>query len=133
VKFGDLLALEYENAEFRAVHELTVDAYALQHPGEKSSQTLNSANVHLTGLYSSFVLGIPIKRLHEVKKEVANHKDRFVWLDPPDNMGDITVADVLKSRTAVEHCAKVKEWAEYIFEKWNIHHSTIANILAINT
>ena len=33
-KFGALLTREYENAQYRTVHELTVDVYALQHPGK---------------------------------------------------------------------------------------------------
>ena len=60
-------------------------------------------------------------------------KDRFVWLDPPDDMRAINVADVLKSKTADEHCVKVKEWAQYIFDKWESHHAKIFKILARNT
>ena len=37
--YGELLAREYENPMlFGAVHRLTVDAYALQHPGDPSDR-----------------------------------------------------------------------------------------------
>lgn len=131
--FGTLLAREYENAKYWTVHELTVDAYALQHPGEKSRQSINSLNVHLASLYSYFKLSRPTHNLSGVKRRFVERKNTFTWLDPPDDMRDITVADVLKSTTADEHCARVYEWARYIFNQWKAHHAMMAKMLAEKT
>ena len=36
-----------------AAHQLTVDAYAIQHPGKPSAQSIQSVCVHLISLYAS--------------------------------------------------------------------------------
>ncbi len=131
-KYGELLAREYENYEYMSVHELTVDAYALQHPGKESPQTIGSIYIHLASLYSYFMFGRRISELSSIRKKMTRYKDTFVWLTPPEDLKAITVADILESKTAVQHCANVKKWAEYLFETWGIHHSKIANILVTN-
>ncbi len=128
-KFGEILAREYENFEYMSVHGLTVDAYALQHPGQEGPQTTNSAYVHLGSLYSYFVLGNPVGELSNVKQDLTKHKSAFRWLKPPERMDKITVADVLQASSASEHKTVVIKWAAYIFEQWADHHSTIAELL----
>ena len=53
--YGEVLAREYENPMlFGAVHRLTVDAYALQHPGDASDRRARqSVWVHYAALYLS--------------------------------------------------------------------------------
>ena len=128
-KFGQLLALEYQDLQYGRVHEISVDAYALQHPGEKSSQTINSAHIHLAGLYAYFKLGRNFDELDLIKREVAKHKQNFLWLEPPKNMERINVGTVLQASNATEHGVQVEKWAHYIFGKWEVHHSVIANML----
>lgn len=127
--YGELLAREYENYEYMSVHGLTVDAYALQHPGKESPQTINSVYVHLASLYSYFELGKPVGELSNIKKDVLQYKNDFVWLEPPADLKLITVADILKAETAAQHCANVEKWAMYIFEKWEAHHGKAMEVL----
>lgn len=124
-KYGELLTKEYENSLYRSIHELTVDAYALQHPGKEMSQTINSANIHLTSLYGYFMKGVSLNKLHEIKKHATKHKRDFRWLVPPKSMIEITVEDVLKANSLQEYIESVKKWAEYIFNKWREHHKTV--------
>ncbi len=50
--FGEVLAREYgEFAYPDPTHRLTVDTYAVQHPGKPGRQAIQSVNVHLMGLY----------------------------------------------------------------------------------
>jgi len=64
-KYGELLAREYENSRYMSVHDLTVDAYALQHPGTK----ISSAYVHLASLYGYFITGMNIEKLVVIKNK----------------------------------------------------------------
>lgn len=128
-KFGEVLAREYENHEYMSVHALTVDAYALQHPGQDNPQTRNSANVHLGSLYGYFKLGKSVGELSDIKQALTKQKTVFTWLKPPDDLTEITVADVLAANTASEHCDMVKKWAAYIFNRWEMHHPVIADLL----
>jgi len=128
--FGDVLAREYENYEYMSVHALTVDAYALQHPGSENLQTINSAHAHLASLYSYFRLGKPTSELPKVKQDVTRLKSQFEWLTPPEDITGITVADILKADTASQHRAVVLEWANYVFDEWKDHHKAIATLLS---
>ena len=49
--FGEVLAKEYGEYAYPGVHGLTVDAYAVQHQGRSSRQTIQSLAIHLVGLY----------------------------------------------------------------------------------
>ncbi|PCI74076.1 MAG: hypothetical protein COB20_15520 [SAR86 cluster bacterium] len=130
-KFGEILSKEYGDYEYMSVHGLTVDAYALQHPGTQGPQTLSSANVHLASLYSYFELGKPMSELSNIKQEIIKHKSSLVWLEPPKSITEVTVADILDSGTALQHCDNVKKWAAYVYEEWKFHHSAISSILSL--
>ena len=48
--FGEVLALEYSEASYARAHRLSVDAYAVQHPGRPSPQSVQSVALHLISL-----------------------------------------------------------------------------------
>lgn len=124
-KYGELLAREYEDFRYMAVHGLTVDTYALQHPGKESPQTISSANIHLASLYVYFELDKPVKELARFKQKMTLEKGNLHWLEPPQDMTVFTVVDVLHATTAEEHISQVKDGAEYIYGEWRIHHEKI--------
>ena len=48
--YGEVLAREYSDPAFTGVHRHTVDAYAVQHPGKPSQQSIRSVGIHLVRL-----------------------------------------------------------------------------------
>jgi len=142
--YGEVLAREYQDYRFFKYHDVTVDAYALQHPGEKSKQTINSANIHLASLYAFFSLGHDASALSRIKQLIAGkklgdklgkkHVKKHVkklgnmpplkWLDPPEDLTGITVASLLSVNNPGEYHAKLIEWAYFVFRKWEAHHDT---------
>src|SRR2546426_1032303 len=48
--YGEVLAREYGEYAYPAVHRLTVDAYAAQHPGVPGRRSSQSVAVHLMSL-----------------------------------------------------------------------------------
>jgi cystathionine beta-lyase/cystathionine gamma-synthase len=90
---------------------------------------MSSVYVHLGSLYSYFELDNSPGSLSAIKQEITKHKSKFVWLEPPENIAEITVVDVLKSESAQQHCDSVKKWATYVYNKWSAHHAAIADIL----
>ncbi len=127
--YGEILAKEYSGEEYFRVHELTVDAYALQHPGIQSLQTMSSVNVHLASLYRYFKQGVSENRLSLVKKAIVVKKNDFEWLEPPKDLKAVTSIDVLKAKSAAEHCELIEIWAKYVFEQWKDHHVTVEKLL----
>ena len=124
--FSRVLAREYGEPEYMAVHRLTVDGYAAQHPGRPEGRTIRSVNSHLVALHLSLdrrlearfvtrIIGVVVKRL----------KDDLVWLAPPESLGSITVADVAKVANAQSHRAAVRSWAGAVWSAWLPHRAAV--------
>lgn len=123
--YGDVLAREYSDFRYGKVHQLTVDAYAVQHPGTPSPQSIQSVAVHLISLCAVLEHGTDLHRASQVKQAAAQGKERFTWLSPPPSMGEITVADVHRAENAQEHAQWVRTWAKATWDAWSAHHDTV--------
>lgn len=49
-RFGEILAREFSDPAYFALHQLTVDAYAVQHPGGADRRAIQSVGLHLMTL-----------------------------------------------------------------------------------
>ncbi|MGH8278881.1 MAG: DUF5946 family protein [Gammaproteobacteria bacterium] len=123
--YGEVLAREYSDPAYYAVHRLSVDAYAIQHPGKPSPQTIQSAAVHLISLYLVLERDVDLQRATRAMRTAVKTKGRFVWLTPPPALGSITVADVHMAKTVEEHKRLVRAWADSVWSAWAPHHATI--------
>ncbi len=128
--FGEVLAREYSDAAYFEVHRLTVDAYAVQHPGEPSKQTIGSIGVHLMRLCLFHEKGLTGKNANAAMLGASKHKSSFVWLEPPVTLGSITVADLLDTKNIENHKSMSRKWAKSAWDAWSDHHSTIRIWLA---
>lgn len=122
--YGELLAREYCDPAYLAVHQLTVDTYAVQHPGHPSPQSIQSVAVHLISLYFVLELGLPHQKATAIIKHCADSM-RFTWLEPPASRGGITAFDVLQASTAKAHCDLVQRWAGEAWNAWSPHRGKI--------
>ncbi|MDP2530025.1 MAG: DUF5946 family protein [Candidatus Palauibacterales bacterium] len=124
--FGRVLAREYSDPAFLAVHGLTVDTYAVQHPGTPSPQTIHSAGVHLVALHLVLERGRSVADAARFRQRAVERiRDRFEWLEPPASLGALTVLDVEGAADADEHAARVRAWARAAWEAWSPHHDTV--------
>jgi len=123
--FGQILAKEYGEYYYPAVHRVTVDAYAAQHPGTPSRRSIQSVAIHLLSLHLILERGFPSPQATEAIRKALEHAERFVWLDPPPSLGTITVLDVRKARDIAEHERLVWQWARSVWAAWSSHHETI--------
>ena len=123
--YGEILAREYSDPTYFEVHRLTVDAYAVQHPGSTNRQSIQSVGVHLVRLCLFLEHGLSPEHANDAMLEAAKNKSAFFYLPPPENLGEITAADVYQAQSAKEHKALVREWAKSAWEAWSIHHKTI--------
>jgi hypothetical protein len=122
--YGLVLAREYSNREYMTAHRLTVDTYAVQHPGRPSRRTSQSVGAHLIALYVVLELDEPVSRATAAIRKAVETVN-FDWLEPPHSRGSITVADVLPATTAGEHLELVRKWARAAWEAWAPHHRQI--------
>jgi hypothetical protein len=124
--YGEILAKEYGAYGYPPVHRLTVDAYAVQHPGRPTPQTAQSVTLHLISLCLVLEQGAPTTYATRMMQHVAeNYKRAFPWLDPPPSLGDITVLDVVNAAGYADHARRVRRWAQSTWAAWSVHHDTI--------
>lgn len=128
--FGYILAKEYSDPAYMTVHRLTVDAYALQHPGDKSPQTIQSVNLHLMALCAALEYHVAYPFIPKImNKRVKEYKGIFTWLTPPESLGNITVVDVAKATHVEEHEKLVQDWAKSVWNAWSEYHKITAAYL----
>jgi uncharacterized protein DUF5946 len=123
--FGRILAREYADRRYFAVHRLTVDSYAVQHPGSPSRQSIQSVGVHLVRLCLFHERQLTPEGANDAMLSAARHKARFHWLEPPPDLGPITVASVDAAAGIEEHLSTVRRWAAQMWEVWSPHHATV--------
>jgi Family of unknown function (DUF5946) len=127
--FGAVLAREYADPDLFAVHRLSVDAYAVQHPGLASSRpAMQSIGLHLARLTLQLERGLSAERANAAMVQLAEYKARFHWLEPPASLGAVTVAQVALSLDPLEHAAAVRVWARSALDAWQANGDTRVTI-----
>lgn len=127
--YGEVLAREYQDPTWGAVHRLSVDSYAVQHPGAPTPRAVRSVCVHLLSLCLVLERGVALDTATRALGAAALLRDRYAWLEPPPGLGTITVADVRAAATAAEHAALVRAWAESAWAAWAPHHERVRSWL----
>lgn len=123
--YGEVLVREYSDPAYYRIHRLSVDAYAVQHPGRPSPQCIQSVAVHLISLCLVLERNVDVQRATRAMQTAVKTKGRFVWLAPPASLGAVTVADVRTAKDADEHEQRVRAWTRSAWEAWQPHHETI--------
>lgn len=123
-RFGEVLAREFGGPAYFAPHQLTVDAYAAQHPGGVEHRAIRSVGLHLMTLCMVLEDGADPRKVPELHGRMAA-RPAFDWLDPPSMDGRRTVADVLGATSPSEHERLVRAWATDAWRAWTPHHDTV--------
>lgn len=124
--FEELLAREFGEYRYPPVHRLSVDAYAVQHPGRETRQTIQSVNVHLIALCISIERKYPYDKVTELMRGAVHvFEEDFCWLDPPKKRGKLTVLDVIRAEDLREHVERVQLWALSVWGAWSPHHAAV--------
>lgn len=123
--YGEALARSYGEFRYPACHRLTVDAYAVQHPGVPERRSIGSVGLHLMRLCAVLERDLALRDGASAMREVAARRPAFHWLQPPRAIGTITVRDVLGARDVDEYCAWAERWARDVWSAWSAHHPTV--------
>lgn len=124
-RFGELLARSYADPEYRAVHQLVVDAYVAQHPGDADPQQVRRLALCLMTLELFVDHGHDVTRGPELHQRMVASLPELHVLDRPDAVSGMTVEDVLAAGDAVEHRRLVRAWAAEVWQAWRPHHDTV--------
>lgn len=122
--YGAVLAAEYGDQTLWSVHRLSVDAYAVQHPGDGSRRAVRSVGLHLARLMTQLEDDPPSDRLNALMIEYSSRQDSLPALPLPDRFR-VTVADVAAHAGTPAHADAVRDWAENCWQDWSTAHDLI--------
>ena len=124
--YGDVLLRQYADARTNLRYFHTVDAYAVQHPGLPTPQTIQSVNVHLISLCYLMERGYSSDRTEpKMRLAIQKFKGQFTWLAPPASKGAITVVDVAQAVEPDDLIRCIEAWSKSAWEAWSVHHPAV--------
>ncbi|MBA3689336.1 MAG: hypothetical protein H0W81_11000 [Chloroflexi bacterium] len=123
--YSEVLAREYGDLRYTPAHQLTVDAYAVLHPGVPERRTAQSVAIHLVGLCLSLERGRGPGELPRLRQRLAAPKRIFPWLEPPASVGELTITQVHAAETPEADRTLVDRWARSAWEAWSAHHEQV--------
>lgn len=122
--FGALMAAEYADPRLMPVHRLSVDAYAVQHPGGDNRQAIQSVGLHLSRLYMQLHRRLSPAEAHDFMLRAGKRKAELEKVVPP-RFFTITVSDVAQAAGSAKHEELVRAWAEAAWADWAHVHDAI--------
>ncbi|MGK7754153.1 MULTISPECIES: DUF5946 family protein [unclassified Roseovarius] len=129
-RFNRILAPEYSQPSLRDTHRLTVDTYAVQHPGEGSDRRrIQSVGLHLARLCLQLADPRPPRETNDVMLGLSKYKETLKQLQPPARF-TVTAADVAPFAGSAHHAGKVRDWAAATWNDWAGHHAYIREWIA---
>jgi hypothetical protein len=123
--YGEVVANEQTDMTLvRDYHQLTVDAYAAQHPGGgRMALVYGLVGLHMT--LDRGIAGVDVRTMHpRMTGTVAHWPD----LSPPARRGALTVADIALAAGVDEHADLVTRWAREVWRAWGTTHHAIATL-----
>ncbi|PNY80144.1 DUF5946 family protein [Deinococcus koreensis] len=110
-----------------AFDALIVDAYAAQHPGRPSPQTINSVAIHLMVLCGVLEHSFRPDQALWVRQRPGRPSrlpkhNRFHWLAPPAFTSILTVADVSRGETPARRSDLAEQWIREVWSTWAAAH-----------
>ena len=129
--YCEILGKEYSSFDqLKETHRLTVDTYAVQHPGNPGRKSTQSVWGHLIAMYYMIELNTGEARALSILKKFINNKLELNWLKPPDFEGTMTVSDVITAKDIHEHNVLVKKWADSVWDRWySVYKNEISKMI----
>jgi hypothetical protein len=125
--FNQILASEYSDTALLPTHRLSVDTYAVQHPGQvRTRQRIQSVGLHLARLGLQLDRPSPPQETNDVMLGLGKQKQTLEYIERPTRF-QMAVADVADFAGTSEHSSKVRAWAMSTWEDWSDHHDYIMN------
>lgn len=125
--YGSLLAAEYQDpVRFARVHRLTVDSYAVQHPGDPGDRrAVQSIWLHLISLWMVLRMGADHADATRALQR-ASHR-RFDAAVPYPRDFAITLEDMIAAGDD-NYVSGAERWAEASLQGWAHLHEAIARL-----
>jgi hypothetical protein len=112
----------------RFIHQHLVDAYGAQHV--RQSRSTIGAAFALAGLYLAVERGFTGRQVQQMHMRMAARSKQWPRFDPPRDVGQLTVADVLAVEPGPLRDAKLIEWCGSVWTAWSTEHGRVRAMVA---
>jgi len=116
-RYEELLARDYEEPAFFAVHRMFVDTYSLQHP-ERYCRSAKSLAAHLVGLGQILEEGISAASGAPALRDWLDGPRELDKPPLPETRGEITLGDVERIDEPGPWREAVRAWAEFTWQAY---------------
>jgi hypothetical protein len=128
--YGEVTGTAMSDPVLGGLHQLTVDAYAAQHPSQ-AGPTITTAFA-LIGLYLALEEGRSGFEVRAAHQRLAEERRSWPAFRAPADLKavDRTVLDVGLASSRKEHRDALDRWARAVWNAWHREHETIAALVA---
>jgi hypothetical protein len=131
--YGELMADAHVNPTVPALQALSVDCYAVQHPGGAADdrRQRHSVAVHLIALCLHVDAGRPPQHVAGLRGRISKSalpRLKLVdwpYLAPPTEHASVTVADVRRAADTDVYPDVLEAWTRAAWTAWAAHHDTV--------
>jgi hypothetical protein len=125
--YTEVLGAEYGSALlFGQVHQLTVDAYAVQHAGGRHPD--KSVDIHLAGLYLVLERGLKPPGVPQYLQRLSDSVGAWPHFPPPTFSGPMTIRDIASVTSPSRHIELVRTWSLAVWKAWSGYHAEVAKL-----
>lgn len=109
------------------IHQYLVDAYGAQHV--RPSQSAIGAAFALAGLYLAVERGFTGRRVQKMHMQMARTGKPWPRFDPPEDVGPMTVADVVTVEPGPRRDKRLREWCASVWSAWSVEHGRVREMV----
>jgi hypothetical protein len=109
------------------IHQHLVDAYGAQHV--RLSQSTIGAAFALAGLYLAVERGFTGRQVQKMHMLMARTSKQWPRIDPPEDVGPLTVGDVMAVEPGPRRDEVLMEWCTSTWSAWSSEHDRVREMV----
>lgn len=109
------------------IHQHLVDAYGAQHV-RQSKSTIGAAFA-LAGLYLAAERGLSGRQVQKMHMRMAASPKQWPRFEPPEDVGPLTVADVLKVEPGPARDQELMRWVASVWTAWSSEQNRVREMV----
>jgi hypothetical protein len=109
------------------IHQHVVDAYGAQHV-RPSPSTIGAAFA-LAGLYLAVERRFPGRQVQKLHVLMARASKQWPRFDPPEDLGPLTVGDVLAVEAGPPRDEAIMRWSASVWTAWSGKHDRVREMV----
>jgi len=111
------------------IHQHLVDAYGAQHVRQSNSAI--GAAFALAGLYLAVERGFTGRQVQQTHMRMARTRKPWPRFVTPEDVGSLTVADVVAVEPGPRRDQKLMEWCASVWRAWSSAHGRVRQMVAV--